>query len=45
MNARAVEAGFFFHADGQTDCHEEANNPISQFYEKAPSNSCMAVTN
>jgi len=25
----------FFHADGQTDCHEEANSRISQFCEKS----------
>ena len=43
MNTRPVEEELF-HTDGQTYCHEEANSRISQFCEKAPTNSCMANT-
>jgi hypothetical protein len=44
MNTRPEEAKLF-HADGQTDSHEETNSRFSQFCEKSPSNSCMAITN
>jgi hypothetical protein len=34
MNIRAVEAELF-HADGQTDAQDEANNDFSKFCESA----------